>query len=384
MVYAKKEWNWCGYKSKYIVMLVIGIGIFLRLLVSLLGNNFDLESYRIVAKIVNHGGNVYRDTTRYNYGPIWSYVVFIIYRIALLLPNSYFMFRFLVSVFLTLVDLGIFFVLCNNYSKKAAILFFCNPISIIITGYHSQFDNFAFLIGLIAISFFDVDLDKKLDLRSIIGIVLIGISITTKHILFLFPLWIAAKAKNRINKCIIIFLPVVIFLSSFIPFWHNGHAGIIRNVFMYRSFNNAPFYSLLVPNIFKLFISPVTFFLIMLVLGAFIFSKQNLQNSILMYTAMLVMFSSAIANQYLVIPIACISVYFNSFFLLYTLLTTWFLLIDVDGLNIVFIQKISPWFISRDFLVVILFIGFIWIFYKRQIINVCKNIFNRLCSIEVF
>lgn len=384
MLCINKKLKWSRFESKYVIISVIAVGIILRLLLSLLGNNFDLDSYRIVAKIVDQGGNVYRDTARYNYGPIWSYVVFIIYRISLFLPNSYFMFRFLISAFLTLVDLGIFLILYNKYSEMAAILFFCNPISIIITGYHSQFDNFALLIGLFAISLFSDNLDKKLDLRSIIGIILIGVSITTKHILFLFPLWIAAKTKNRINKCIIVFLPVIIFLGSFIPFWNNGHTGIIENVLMYRSINNAPCYNLLLPDIFKFFVTPVSFFLIMLLLGAFIFYKQDLQNSILLYTAMLVIFSSAIANQYLVIPVAFISLYFNGFFLLYTILTTWFLLIDIDGLNIAIIQKITPWFISRDLLIVVLFIGLLWAFYKKQIVDMCKIVYNKMNKFDVF
>jgi len=45
--------------------------------------------------------------------------------------------------FLSLVDLGIFFVLWKKFGRPAAALFFLNPISVIITGYQSQFDNLA-------------------------------------------------------------------------------------------------------------------------------------------------------------------------------------------------------------------------------------------------
>ena len=37
--------------------------------------NYDTESYGIVAGIARRGGDVYRETLRYNYSPLWAGVV---------------------------------------------------------------------------------------------------------------------------------------------------------------------------------------------------------------------------------------------------------------------------------------------------------------------
>lgn len=58
-----------------LLALVIVIGVALRLALPLLGHNFDVESYRIVADIMGDGGNVYAETSRYNYWPIWFLIV---------------------------------------------------------------------------------------------------------------------------------------------------------------------------------------------------------------------------------------------------------------------------------------------------------------------
>ena len=60
--------------NKYWV-LIFSFGLLLRILMAILGHNFDLESYEIVADIILEGKSVYANTTRYNYGPIWAYIL---------------------------------------------------------------------------------------------------------------------------------------------------------------------------------------------------------------------------------------------------------------------------------------------------------------------
>jgi hypothetical protein len=56
-------------RALFITGVAIGVG--LRIWVSTLGYNFDFESYAVVASIIDSGGNVYAETHRYNYGPVW-------------------------------------------------------------------------------------------------------------------------------------------------------------------------------------------------------------------------------------------------------------------------------------------------------------------------
>ena len=52
-------------------LVVVVLGVALRLWMATLGHNWDLASYQTVAQIVDAGGNVYAETERYNYGPLW-------------------------------------------------------------------------------------------------------------------------------------------------------------------------------------------------------------------------------------------------------------------------------------------------------------------------
>jgi hypothetical protein len=39
----------------------------------------------------------------------------------------------------------------------------------------------------------------------------------------------------------------LVFAAGFVPFLANGHAGIVKNVLQYHSFNNAPFWHVFLP-----------------------------------------------------------------------------------------------------------------------------------------
>ncbi len=54
-----------------ILVVVSGTAVRLYLAYEFYGN-YDTTSYEIVAAIVKRGGNVYAETSRYNYSPLWS------------------------------------------------------------------------------------------------------------------------------------------------------------------------------------------------------------------------------------------------------------------------------------------------------------------------
>jgi hypothetical protein len=92
------------------ILLVLTLGVILRLLMPLRGYNVDAESWRIVADIVNQNGNVYAETWRYPYGPVWAQILHVLDK----LPFGLYLqpieaLRWKAACFLTLVDVGIFF-----------------------------------------------------------------------------------------------------------------------------------------------------------------------------------------------------------------------------------------------------------------------------------
>ncbi len=321
--------------------IVLLVGISLRLIMPLRGYNFDVQSYRIVAYIVAHGGNVYAETARYNYGPIWFSILHALDVIPWHSANKTIELHWKVASFLTMVDVGIFLIFFKVYGAKIATLFFLNPISIIITGYHSQFDNLSIFLGLIAVAILS---SRKNTIYVWTGLIVMGLSLSVKHILFFFPLWLAFKEDHWSSKILFVMLPYTIFFCGFLFFLPAGWNGILKNVFLYRSFNNAPFWVIFTPYLFYSNIVPafVLFLLSLLMLGLY-WRPKNILDSFQLYLISVVVFSSAIANQYLAICTPAIATQWNSAYAGYTLLGFIYLLITGAGLHISYIGKLLSW-----------------------------------------
>lgn len=299
-------------KDEYIKLIIfLCLGVMLRFFVMAFGNNYDFDSYCIVGEISGNFRNVYAETFRYNYGPIFLCIQGLLYRISQLRPYCWVqLYRVLVVSVLTMADLGIAIYIAKKYSNVLAVLFFLNPISIIITGYHNQFDNIAVLFALISSQFFNED--KELNKKDIGFILFFSLSLITKHILFILPVFILLMKRLSIKKKIVYaFVPPIFFLMSFVPFsLMNKEAlyGIINNVFLYRSFNNAP----LLIHMYKLINFPssprIIVYGIMMIVVAWIVRKDQFERVLLIYFVAMVSFSSAIANQYLAIPMVALCV----------------------------------------------------------------------------
>lgn len=314
-----------------------------------LGHNFDFDSYCIVGELASAGKNIYANTTRYNYGPVWFTFLGIFWRTALYFTHNIAVFRILVVSILTLAD----FLMAKLISKRAGslwgVIFFLNPVSLIITGYHNQFDNIAVLIGAYAVLCIqDSCSEREIKAGDIYGIILLTLSLMTKHILWAFPLWILFSRKIDARKKILYaFIPPLIFLLSFVPYWSEGSHGIIHRVFLYKSFNNFPLFALRILNYlgvsipFQEYICLPVFGLLMLA-GAYMFRRESIGNSFLLYTIALVCFSSAIANQYLAIPCMAVILMFRNKSALYFCTGFVYLSCTLDGLHI-------PYWLNNNF-----------------------------------
>ena len=354
-------------------IFIVGVllGIVLRLVVATRGHNFDLESFLIVADIVERGGNVYNETLRYNYGPIWSYLVFSFKWLSeIFTPSNGQGFSYIVTGFLTLVDLGIMFVLLTRFGRLAALFFFLNPITIIISGYHRQFGNFAILIGMLALIVYGENYETPLTKRKVGGLALLGLSLVTKHLLFLFPLWLAIKQRGLMNKLICIVFPLGIFALGFLPFWGVGREGIINNVLEYASWENHIFWTWHIPKFIRLFLSAREVFLIVLVVGAFLFRDQQGIQSLTLYLALLVATSPSMTNQYLAIPISFIALNINLLTILYSVAGGIYLTSDFYGLNYAFLENNLRYTREEYYavLITVLLLGILWSLYKDQFI----------------
>lgn len=312
-----KPWN---EKIKYswdtFFLFLIVIGIVARFLAMTMGHNYDFNSFEIVGNLVRTGKNVYANTSRYNYGFLFFLIQGFGYSLSVHFPEAIEMYRVYIVSVLTIADLGITLWIAKNYSKKAALFFFLNPVSVVITGYHNQFDNIAVFLALLSTEF--ITDEKKLNRNDLPALFFLSLSLITKHILYAFFLWLLmySKPMTLLKRLVYSSVPPIAFLLSFAPLALTPEArgGILNNVFYYRSYNNYPFFS----DLFSFLGIPGTsyfkiYFVIMIVLG-FLFKKIDYRELLLVYLVCMVAFSSAIANQYLVMPMVMLACYDKKIF----------------------------------------------------------------------
>ncbi|HNT29887.1 MAG TPA: hypothetical protein PKL83_02960, partial [bacterium] len=327
-------------------LFVLGccLSYWLRFWLATFGSNYDFESYTIVGDIVRAGGTVYSETTRYNYGPWFAQLLGWFAQLAsgTILPLV--VFRMLIITTLTLADVFIAGVIWKRYSLGKALLYLLNPVLLLIGGYHNQFDNLALAFGLAAVILLESNRDNaNFRWQDSVGLVLLGISLIIKHVLFLYPVWLFFSQKSLRKKIVYLCVPIGIFLASFIPYWSTGKAGIIENVFLYESKANFPFWRLLrvlgreilglqLPDLspYALLVSSC----LILAVGYSVRHKK-IADSFCWYLLSVVLFAPAIANQYLAIPILALTVYCGFWPLLYSGFVTFFLVMHPDGLGLI-------------------------------------------------
>jgi hypothetical protein len=254
---------------------ILFLGVTARYVVSSRGYNTDFYLWEVFARIVQTGGNVYVETPGYTYGPVWFLILDVLWQIALVFANHENVFRHLIIGLLSFADIGIAIVIWKKFGGLPAAFFFLNPVSIIISGYHNQIDNVSILLALLAVIVFGEDFSKPINLRKLCGLLFMGLSLMTKHVFFAFPLWLAVKQKGLFQKGLVVALPVSVFLIGFVPWWAVGHEGIVNNVFLQQSVNNAPFWTWYLPKIIQEFLPARTFFFLAMGLGAFAFKRRS-------------------------------------------------------------------------------------------------------------
>lgn len=353
------------FQNPWAIFGVITLGVAARMGFAAWGHNYDMDSYFIVAEITRHGGNVYAETTRYNYGPVWFQII---HALDWLACHQNTVLRYLIAGFLTAVDAGIFLILCHRAGRLAGVLFFLNPISIMITGFHCQFDNLAIAIGMLAVMEMGDHFEKPVDRRKFIGLLLLGVSLATKHVLFVFPVWLAVKQRGFWQKIIVVLVPTAVFLAGFLPYWNGGHAGIVENVFRYRSIDASFFYNFIMPGGTKSFLSSQSVWFAMLLVFALVCRRRNSFESLLLYTGVLVAASPATMNQYLAIPVALTAVFVSPWFLLYTAVGAYHISVDGNG------PHLLKYLHGRydDLAIYCLVCALLWLFWRQQIIRVVQ------------
>jgi hypothetical protein len=292
-----------------------------------LGHNFDVESWKLFADLVLAGDNVYAETYRNPYGPLWAYACagLRLVQIHILGSDSLAVFHRLLALLLAAADVAIGYLLARRHSLGAGIFFLLNPVSLLITGFHTQFGNLAVLFALVAAIVLD-SLRQGYFLAQRLGAwILLGVSLATKHILVFLPLWFLLRGGQTRRDRLWCFLPFLVFGLSFLPFVldERGLEGVIEHVFLYESFHLEGLFprtlGLAIPAaVFDTLLgwvpvfSGVKFLWLLAMVAVGIVSRERThEEQVFLYLVAMLVFSTAMADQYLAIPLAAVAVHWK-------------------------------------------------------------------------
>lgn len=332
------------------LVAAVVLGVLARLTAALQGHNFDVDSYWIVAGHVLAGDNVYAATDRYNYGPTWAFVVAGLKLVADLTPDPFETFRLLVAGFLTAVDLAIAAMLRWRFGPLTAAGFMLVPVAALVTGYHSQFDNLAIGIGLGAMLLVERaknDAGRAAGRGWWTGLGLLGLSLATKHILLLLPVWLAMRQASPGRAGAVLLVPLSILVASFLPFVPGGLDGIVSNVIGYRGLENPPFHTYLLPPLIQRLLSPVVLFGIAVLVIGWLMRRRSAVEQLLIYSVTIVVFAPAMGNQYLAIPVVATIVFVNVGYVAYLAVATIYMLGEYTTLGTGWLTDLLPRFLVR-------------------------------------
>lgn len=359
------------------LLLIVGLGLYLRLfLANLALHNFDIDQYQLDIDIMERGGVVYVEQQNYNYSPFWFHTLWIVDRVGSILQLPLYV---SVRTFLSLVDLatlGILLLFARRRQLspiKTAIYYFLNPIPIVISGYHGQFDNIAVFFMLLAFYAFLYVAPQLKKSRYMLSWMLSSMALIAKQTI-LFPLaffWFHATSMYK--AVAILSLAAVAFLMTFLPYLPVAKTPIVKNVFLYRSAEgrygigeiinrrcwqtNCTFATFTVGAITVPFGVKEIYFLLFMagagILGVIV-KIDDPMRAALYGTLYFLTFTNGIGAQYLIIPISLGALFPTKWFLLFSIASAPFLLGNDDELKIVTFGHftwIVPWlFVTLWFL----------------------------------
>jgi len=226
-----------GWSRRDLAVLAAGflVALSLRVLfLAALSDRYDLESFRIVAGIVQRGGDVFRETGRYNYSPVWAYVLGGLGRVARALGTS--LDRVVTSLLLA-ADAATALLIVRIVRGRgetparalfAALLFFANPVSVLTSSRLAMFDNVSILFLLASVASLSRDPARKKR-----AVAAMTASLLVKHVTWFHPLLLPRRREPRVSLPAAL-VPYAVFAASFIPFWRSWER-IRTQVFAYQS-----------------------------------------------------------------------------------------------------------------------------------------------------
>jgi hypothetical protein len=280
------------------------------------------------------GGALYRDAP-YHYSPVWAFLLLGISKAAAPVGIP---FEKAVGGLLLLTDAATAYVLFRiardrlgrpaDRAAGTALLFFSNPVSVFVTGFHLQWDNMAILFLLVAVWLAGREPEK----RAATSLALAA-SLLVKHVTFFHPLLFASRSRRSKWFSVEFFLPYGFFFASLLPYW-GSRAAVFEGVFQYRGLAEDYGTAMLrkLPGFPEW--APTAILVAATLTAAFAFRRMEVGRACLLLFLVVLIFVPGIVEYYFVWPIALGSLYAGAGYAVFTLLVSAFFLGSPDGLGL--------------------------------------------------
>src|SRR5262249_22072915 len=288
--------------------------------------------WRDAYEILQRGGDFYVETGRYNYSPLLAGVLWGLGRggasvgISLIPAISIFLFPVDVAPACLIWRIATTRGMTSSRAGLAALLFFANPVSILVTSDLLTFDNLSILFLLCGLW----SLEKKPASKAP-AVAWLSLSLLAKHITWFHPLLFGARRREPRLRWMAALAPYLVFLLSFLPFWRSWR-GIREHVLGYRSLDEV--YGTEPLRFVQWLPRETTTLLFVLAAFAAIFWLRGVElgrASLILFLVLLI-FTPGICPYYFVWPIALGALYPGVGFAVYTAVVTAFFIHSPDVL----------------------------------------------------
>lgn len=297
-------------------------------------DNWDMGTYRQFVEAAPRGGALYSEAP-YHYSPLWAFIVLGISKASALINLP---FERAVGALLLLTDALTAYVLflIARYrlgrpayrAAGSALLFFANPVSVFVTGFHLQWDNVAILLLLVAVWLAGRDPERRT--RTSLAL---AASLLLKHVTWFHPLLFARGTRRKRWFPWELLLPYGLFFASLLPYW-GSRAAVFEGVFRYGSLSEDYGTAMLrkLPGVPEW--APMAIFALSMFTAVVAFRRLEIGRACLLLFLVLLIFVPGVVEYYFVWPIALGSLYGGAGYALFTLLVSAFFLGSPDGLGL--------------------------------------------------
>jgi hypothetical protein len=194
------------------------------------GGNYDVAAFADTVAILRRGGDLYLETSRYNYSPVFAYALLGLSRAGELAGASV---AAVLGALLLAGDAAAAWLVSRiagggRRGAAAGLIFFANPVSVFVSSFHLQFDGLAILALLAAIH----AAERRPESARVP--LWLSVSLVVKHIAAFFPpLFVRSRRRPGI-PLVAAAIPYAAFAASFVPLWRQW-PGIRTHVLEYRS-----------------------------------------------------------------------------------------------------------------------------------------------------